>query len=239
MTKYPLTFNDYFSVKEYGVPKRGVVFLFGGWRFPAWIYTPLIAYLKRHGFKCILYIPQNRLIAIGTEYSEVVVACDIAAQDVTTRIRQESSEGVSQFSTFGISFGGGFALEVGKRLDDINRIVLIAPFGDMEEHIPLWQDHHLFRKIILSQSTSLDDSGKVLNQVGPAKNLERLENKKVLLYYGTNDKIMHTKVLDNLVLALQEADIDLETLKISGGHYSSIFKHIVKNRGYIDFLSSK
>jgi hypothetical protein len=230
--------HTYFKITEYGKDNSKVIFLFGGWKFNGIVYRPLLHDLVRRGYKCILYVPNIKLIAVGTPYSEIVDTARAAAKDVTERIEQEKISGITSFTTIGVSFGTIFAMESAKVNHEIDKVLLFAPFGDFAEHVKLWPDHKYFSKVLASQPTTQRESGEVLNQVGLHNNLSLLEGRRLLVCYSDNDTSIHTQAVENFLRMLKEHNLDVNNVKVKGGHILGILKNLFINKEYSAFLSN-
>jgi hypothetical protein len=228
-------FDDYFTYKIYGKKSNHVLFLFGGWRFSPILYKPLINSLIKNDIQCILYMPHADLIAVGTQYSEIVNATKLIVQHIKGEIKLNQN---IAYSIFGISFGTLFAMECAKRIGSIKNIILISPFGDFTEHVKLWPSHIYFGRVLVSQKTTSAESAIVLNEVGTVKNLNLLRDKRILLYYAANDSIIHTSATENLIEALMSAQINTTAIKVRGGHFTGAIKHLLFTKEYLPFLLS-
>lgn len=220
--------SDYFTVREYGRTTLHKVYLFGGWRFPVVSYRTLITDLIKQGYAVVLFVPKKKLIAVGTPYAEIVKAGRLAAEEVDHRVEIDKMIGVKRFAAFGISFGTVFALEVTKRVPEIDRLVLLSPFGDFARHVELWPSHHYFSKVLASQPTSRVESGRVLNKVGPAQNIELMRGKRVLVGYSRSDRIIHSEVTEEMIRLLNRSGVDTEVVVVRGGHLRGIAVHLLK-----------
>lgn len=174
------------------------------------------------GLQCILFMPNPKLIAIGSQYSSIVAAVNDANDVVATYL--ESHRMMPIRITMGISLGTLFALEIAKRHTEINRVILSAPFGDLDEHVRRWSEHFYFRKVVRSQYTDLQGSVNVLKQIDPLNSLTKLRDKKILLCYASNDNATHTAGAQKLVEQLKENNLDLILRFNKGGHHTGIFK---------------
>lgn len=230
--------ETYFRTSEHGSENNKVIFIFGGWKARPGVYKPLLRDLANRGFKCILYLPHTRLVAVGTPYSEIVAASGRAVEDVQQRIKQEKHRGVTVFGCFGISLGTIFATESAKTFPEIDTLVLLAPFGDFAEHVTLWPGHKYFSKVLASQPTSQADSGTVLNRVGLHKNLAKLKGKRIFIGYASNDNVTHTKVAEKFIAALKESQIHVETTKVKGGHLLGILQLLLVRKSYMHLLTN-
>lgn len=228
---------EYFDITEHGLKNINVIFILGGWKFKAVAYRPLLHDLVKRGFRCILYIPKTELVAIGTPYSEIVAASQCVIEDIRQRIKYEKQHGVISFSIFGISLGTIFAMEGMKKCPEVDKLVLLAPFGDFAEHVKLWPKHRYFSKVLASQPTAQKESGEILNQVGPHNNLASLKGRHVLIGYATKDTSTHTKVVERLLTTMRESQIEVAIVKVRGSHLLGIFKNLFISKAYLDFLT--
>lgn len=130
-------------------------------------------------------------------------------------------------------------MEVAKQIAEVKQVILISSFGDFADHIELWPKNWYFRRIIESQSTAPAESAKILNQVGTTKRLEKLAGKKVLLCYSKNDTMIHSHVTDKLAILLRQNSIETKVIKIRGGHFASIYRHLLFQRNHIKFIKGK
>lgn len=230
--------SHHFTLTEYGSARGKVVFLFGGWRVKAIAYSPIISDLVKRGWKCMLFVPDTKLIAVGTPYAEIIKAAAAAAQYVQEIVRQERRQGQEGlFLSFGVSFGTVFATECAKQCPEITKLILASPFGDFAEHVALWPNHRYFNRVLASQPTSPKESGAVLNHVGLHKRLELLRGTRVLVCYADRDTIIHTETTEDLIRALRKNNIETEVSRVRGGHVSGIFKHLYLARTYRRFLT--
>ncbi len=226
------TITDYFTVTEYGSHNTKPIFIFGGWLTAPLHFSRFIKQLLRHDFHCILYIPRRRLIAIGTEYAEVIKAASLAVEDVRRRLSEYEGD---QAAVFGVSFGTAFAMEVGKQCKTIKRIALIAPPGDFEKHVEVWQKQPYFKRIVAAQPTTPAESGRILNKIGTLKRIDLLKDKQILVGYIKNDRVMHSEIAKELVLRLEAANITTTVLEVKGGHNAGLFRYVF-NKAYLEFL---
>lgn len=230
--------SHYFTITEYGSTHGKVVFLFGGWRVKAITYSPIIRDLVKRGWKCVLFVPDTKLIAVGTPYAEIVNAAAVATQYVQGVTQQEHAQDQdARFLSFGISFGTIFATECAKHCPQITKLILASPFGDFAEHVTLWLNHRYFSRVLNSQPTSREESGTVLNQVGLHTRLDLLRGTRILICYANRDTVIHTQTTEQLIRMLRENDIETEVSRVRGGHVSGIFKHLYLARTYRRFLT--
>jgi pimeloyl-ACP methyl ester carboxylesterase len=158
-------------------------------------YSRLIKQLWRHGFDCTLYIPRRKLVAIGSEYANMLHAAAAAVDDVQRRLSDAPHP--SPAAVLGVSLGSIFAMEAAKRVANIQKIVLLTPSGDFIEHVKAWQSHFYFKRIVASQPTTPLESGELLNKIGSLKNLSLLRNKDVLLGFAASDRVIHQAIAGN------------------------------------------
>lgn len=223
--------GNYFSVREYGPNNSRPIFIFGGWLTRPFFYSRLIRHLTRNNFRCVLYIPKRKLIAIGTEYGQVVRAAHLVLEDV----REQLTSNDEPAAVFGVSFGTAFALEVAKQCPQIKRIVLIAPPGDFKKHIEIWQYQPYLKKIVASQPTQVTESGRILNKIGALNKLEALKNKAILIGFVKNDQIMHYAIAKELVHRLHELGIEPTVIEVKGSHNLGLIRYIF-HKAYLHFL---
>lgn len=226
----------YFSVHEYGKTTAKKVYIFGWWGCRPLLLRPLIQRLTSQGYACVLFIPKRHLIAIGTPYSEIVAATELITEEVLHRIQIDKMIGVRMFASFGISFGTIFAMAVAKRSWDIRRLVLVAPFGDFERHVQLWPRHWYFSRVLASQPTGREASGRVLSSVGAAQNIDLLKGKQVLVCYAKKDRIIHSEATEAMVRMLNSHGIDTDVSLVPGGHLRGIIQHLIFKRTYAKLL---
>lgn len=226
------SFADYFTVTEYGLVNARPIFIFGGWLTRHFYYSGLMKCLIRHGFKCVLYIPRRKLVAIGTDYNHVVAAGRWAVKDVHQRLAAYDGD---KAVALGVSLGTTFAMEVVKQSEQIKRAVLLAPAGDFEKHVKRWQKQPYFKRIIAAQPTTPDESGKLLNTIGALRNIDLLRDKELLIGYVANDRVMHIEVAKELIVRLRDAGVALTTLEVKGGHNTGLLRYAF-NKAYITFL---
>lgn len=69
---------QYFKIRSYNNKGDKLMFVFGGWGFGSLIYKPLVKQLSNQGYDVVLYVPANKLIAPGTQYTEVVTSVRLA-----------------------------------------------------------------------------------------------------------------------------------------------------------------
>lgn len=230
----PDTFiHDYFAITEYGYADAKPIFIFGGWLTRPFYYSRLMKRLMRHGFRCVLYIPRRRLVAIGTDYSHVVTAGRLAVKDVQEQLSTYSGD---RAVALGVSLGTTFAMEVAKQFEQIKRAVLLAPAGDFEKHVELWQKQRYFKRIVAAQPTSPAESGKILNTIGALKNIDLLKGKELLIGYVTNDRVMHIEVAKELMHRLRGAGVVLTTIEVKGGHNAGLLRYAF-NKAFVTFLT--
>jgi len=160
--------GQYFNVHEYPAPSSAAaskhIFIFGGWLTLPFYYSHLVRQLWRHGFDCTLYIPKRKLVAIGSEYANMLRAADAVTGDVRQRIASSAKSGSAV--VLGVSLGSIFAMEAAKRIAEVRRVALLTPTGDFIEHVKAWQRHFYFKKIVASQPTNPLASGELLNKIG-------------------------------------------------------------------------
>lgn len=212
--------TSYFNVLKYEKGFSRTVYLFGGWRFGYLVYAPLIHFFHDLGYNCVLYVPATRLIAIGTLYSEIVTAMKWVVADMQARHPTEND------IAFGISFGTIFAMASVKACINMQKCVLISPFGDFAEHVRLWPRHRYFSKVLTSQPTSQADSGAVLNKAGLQKDMDKLSGKRLLVCYSLHDTIIHTSATKRLAEALQNAGVQVRIHVANGWHLPGIIRNL-------------
>jgi pimeloyl-ACP methyl ester carboxylesterase len=228
--------SDYFTIYEYGRTTPHKIYVFGWWGWAPILYKPFIRNLVKQGYAVVLFIPKMRLIAIGTPYEDIVKAGRLAAEEVDHRVEIDKMIGIRHFVSFGISFGTIFALEATKRVPEIDRLVLLSPFGDFERHVELWPSHPYFRKVLASQPTNQAESGRVLNKVGTAQNIDLMRGKHVLVGYSRHDKIVHTNITEEMIRLLNRSGVDVESVGIRGGHLFGIVRQLTIKKPYNKFL---
>src|SRR3954463_6705180 len=116
--------SDYFTVYEYGRTTAKKVYFFGGWRGRPVYFKPVVRWLVGHGYAVVLLIPKRKLVAVGTPYSELVIANQLAVAEVRHRIAVDKMIGVREFISLGISLGTLFATELAKDVPEISKLVL-------------------------------------------------------------------------------------------------------------------
>jgi hypothetical protein len=228
--------SDYFTVHEYGRTTPHKVYVFGGWHGRPLYFRTIVTDLVKQGYAVVLFIPKKKLIAVGTLYEEVVKAARLVAEEVDHRIEIDKMIGIRSFAAFGISFGTIFAMETTKRVPEINRLVLLSPFGDFARHVELWPNHRYFNKVLASQPTNRTESGRILNKVGTAQNIELMRGKRVLVGYSRNDRIIHSDVTEEMIRLLNRSGVDTETVIVRGGHLRGIITHMVVKKSHNRFL---
>jgi len=210
-----------FTISEYGTATKGVIFIFGGWRTSKAMYLLGIREFNKLGWRCVLFLPHPKLIAVNSPYQDIVDAGEIANQYVAHYIAESPQDTV--FMAMGISFGTLFAADVTKRHQRITKMVLSAPFGDFSKHVGLWNDHWYFGRVLRSQPTDMQASAAVLNRLAIANNIERLAEKQILVLYGNRDKITHTTAVHSIITDLKAANADTIVHASPGGHFRAIF----------------
>jgi pimeloyl-ACP methyl ester carboxylesterase len=232
--------GQYFNVHEYSAPSSIAaskhIFIFGGWLTMPFYYSRLIRQLWRHGFDCTLYIPKRKLVAIGSEYANILRAADAATRDVQQQLVTSAKSGPTV--VLGVSLGSIFAMEAAKRIAEVRRVALLTPTGDFIEHVKAWQRHFYFKKIVASQPTSLLASGELLNKIGSLKNLELIKDKEVLLGFAAKDDVMHQAIAKELIAKLREAQVVPVVVEVKGGHNTGLFRYLF-NSEYVRFLTRK
>jgi pimeloyl-ACP methyl ester carboxylesterase len=236
--KHMQELQDFFTVTEHGTQNNKVLFVFGAWKSKTVMYKPLLKDLAKRGYQCILYVPRSDLIAINVPYAEIVTASHLAVDDVTARLKHLRKEQVQSFGTLGVSLGTIFAMQSAKFHPEIEKVLLLAPYGDFAEHVKRWATHRYYGKILRSQPTSQEASGDVLNQVALHTDLELLHNKHVLLCYANRDNSTHTEVAERMLQEFRQHNISVEAVKVHGGHITGIFKNLYINKVYAEFLDS-
>ena len=212
-----------FKTYEYGEAVKGVVFIFGAWRISRLIYRQGIKKMNKVGYKCILYAPSNKLLAIGTPHAEIVNASQKAVDLVDAYINNDTATN-AKYITMGVSLGTAFAIRVAKECSAVSAVILLSPFGDYGEHMNLWIRHRYFGKVAQSQPVSINESVNVLNKISTSSNLDQLRGKVVLISYGLNDRLIHTSVTEKFIATLLKNDIEVITRNTKGGHFVSMYK---------------
>jgi len=212
-----------FSVSEHGAGTKGTMFIFGGWRTHQAMYSLGIRQFNKLGWRCVLFLPKPKLIAINSPYQDIVAASADAETQVARYIARAPKD--MQFLAMGISFGTLFAAAAAKDQARITRLVLSAPFGDFAEHVGLWNNHWYFGRVLRSQPTDMQTSAAILNQIAAAKYVERLAGKQIMLLYGDADNVTHTAVAQKFIDALIKANPHAVAHVSRGGHNTAIFKN--------------
>jgi len=212
-----------FKTYEYGNAVKGVVFIFGAWRMSRIIYRQGIKKMNKAGYKCILYAPSTKLLAVGTPHMEIVNASKKAVELVEAYIKNDTTRN-AKYITMGVSFGTAFALKVTKECPAVSAVILLSPFGDFGEHMKIWLQHRYFGKLERSQPVGVDESVGILNKLSTSLNLESLKGKVVLIGYGLNDTLIHTSVTEKFIAKLIKNDVNVITKSTTGGHFISMYK---------------
>lgn len=215
--------KQHFTVSEHGTARLGTVFLFGGWRTQKLMYLVAIKRLNRLGWRCILFIPNIKLISIGASYRDIVDAANTADGYITKTIA-DAPRGTS-YICMGISLGTLYAAEVTKRHSEINKLILSAPFGDFDTHVEFWQNHWYFGRVLRSQPTTIAGSAALLNEINTSNNIELLSNKEIIVCYADSDTATHTVAAESFIERLRRANPDLVVHKTRGGHHDGILKN--------------
>ncbi len=214
--------KPHFKVFEYGAAVRGTIFIFGGWRTGKLLYQLAIHRLARYGWRCVLLIPETKLISIGTPYQEIVDAAASADRHVSSYIALDPA---AKYLVMGISLGTLYAADVTKKHPEITKMILSAPFGDFDQHVELWQSHPYFGKVLRSQPTSVRGSAQKLNQIGITNDIEKLHTKDVIICYADNDTATHSSVARQTIDQIKQTYPATIVHVSKGGHYIGIMKN--------------
>jgi pimeloyl-ACP methyl ester carboxylesterase len=229
-------YREFFSVYEYGPVSRKIVYLFGGWMTWPVYYKPLVRLFVAQGYECVLFIPKRRLVAIGSPYQDIVTASRLVIAEVQHRIQIDKQKGTREFVSFGVSLGTLFASELAKSAREVQKLVLLSPFGDFGAHVDIWPSHRYFSKILASQPTNRQESGEVLNQVGIGRDIEKLRGKRVFVGYTRRDTFIHTHVIEDLIRLINRSGVELEVATVRGGHIRGLAMFLATHKGYRKFL---
>lgn len=212
-----------FTILEYGTGTKGVMFIFGGWRTSAIMYRAGIREFTKLGWQCILFLPNNKLIAIHSPYQDIVDAGVIADRYIRDYIANTPKGTI--YMAMGVSLGTLFASEVTKRHKEITKLVLSAPFGDFADHVPLWDEHWYFGRVLRSQPTDAHGSVEVLSSIGNMRNIKKLADKQIIILYGQNDNVTHAPVAQSFITKIREINPQTLVHISRGGHHTGIFKN--------------
>lgn len=215
--------NQHFAIYEYGTPHRGTIFLFGGWRTRKFMYLIAIKRLNRLGWRCVLFIPNQKLISIGASYRNIINAANTADNYVTKTIASSTAD--AAYICMGVSLGTLYAAEMAKRHPEINKLILSAPFGDFNTHVKLWQDHWYFGRVLRSQPTTIQGSAALLNTINTSNDIELLADKQIIVCYANNDAATHTVAAEPFIKRLQRVNPSLIVHKANGSHYGGILRN--------------
>lgn len=214
--------KPHFRIFEYGTPDRGTVFIFGGWRSGKIMYRLAIRDLVRTGWRCILFIPNPKLISVGTPYQELVDAAFSADEYVSRYI---ATDPTAKYATMGVSLGTLYAAEVTKIHPEITKMILSAPFGNFNQHVELWKSHPYFGKVLRSQPTSIRGSAQKLNEIGINNEIEKLSTKDLIICYADNDNATHTPVAREIINQIKQTIPSTVVHMSKGGHHIGIMKN--------------
>lgn len=215
-----------FKISEYGKATKGICFIFGAWRFNRLGYLPGIQRMNRAGIKCVLFVPNSKIIAANGHYAELVLAAKFVDGKVTEYLDDIDDD--STAITLGLSLGTLFAMEVGKRHAKITKIILAAPFGDFEDHIEGWKTHHFLKSFFEPQDTTGMNLVNALSSINLAKDIRLLTGKDLFISYSSKDTFVHTAATEKLIAKLYANDINLVTQFNKGGHFTGILKDYLR-----------
>lgn len=215
--------RQHFAISEHGNARLGTIFLFGGWRTQKFMYLIAIRHLTRLGWRCILFIPNRKLISIGASYRDIIDAATTADTYVTKIIATSAPD--TSYICMGVSLGTLYATEMTKRHPEINKLILSAPFGDFDTHVELWKDHWYFGRVLRSQPTTIQGSAALLNMINTSNSIELLANKEIIVCYTDGDTATHTIAAEPFIHRLKQINPASIVHKTSGSHYSGILRN--------------
>jgi pimeloyl-ACP methyl ester carboxylesterase len=234
-------FQDY-RVKVYGRRGDKVVFLFCPFGTRSWqLLSPLlpIGRLVLDGYQVVCYDFNTTRVTRSPQKSLAIV--DEVLQDVKTRVKAYRAQGVQAFSSFGTSMGTLFASYTAAHVPEIQKVVLILPYGDIAEHVSSFAGMWLLPKSRVQKFVDAAGGEKALRKLvkgySPIYNAKKLSKKRVLLYLALKDKVMEYKVSVKLKDSLEKFGTNVTTIENQNlSHYWAAAVDHYKGSVYMDFL---
>lgn len=232
-----------YRVKVYGRASDRVVFFFCPFATRRWQFLlpflPINRMLKA-GYQIVCYDFSTTMIAKTPQQDIEII--ESVFKDVRKRVGDYKTKNITNFSCFGVSMGSLFAGYCTSRIDEINKLILNVPYGDIYEHIRSFQGMILLPKSrvrkFIQAAGGESELEELIRQYSPISYVSKLKNKRILLYLALKDSLLQYKVTIKLKKALEAQNTDLTYIEGQKfKHYFTATVNHLKGKIYMDFLN--
>ena len=226
-----------FICKSYPAKKPGrVLFFFTAFGSKTWQYQPAYRSLNKLGYDIHSYQFQGReLLQVDEDF--LLAVGDKVIADVHRKVAQHKSQGISEFSMFGVSMGSAFGIRCAKHTPEIKRMVLVTVYGNCAQEIWEYSLLKKMKKIYVDRGMSMQQVYDHYPEIEPTQNLHRLTDKSILLYASKGDKTIRIHNTQQLIDAAQQAGLNIETVIGTSPHVKFIVSTLLRGRRWREFLA--
>lgn len=224
-----------FMTKEYGEKNKKVIFLLAGWHMRHWSLWPAAKLLEINGYYCICCAYDNGVFSPNV--SKTVKSLLSIKNDILEWISNLKKNG---YNEFGGSLGSLIAVLVANESEDISKLILNTAGSDPAEN--MWVSDITkgkFKAEIIKQGYTLEKLQKAWKPISPIHNLDKLKNKKILVYLSKRDRVIPFPVGMKLIQAFEKKQYKYQLIVNPrlGHMYTSLYNSVRANV-YLDFLKS-
>ena len=227
---------DPFKKRIYGKARRGVIFYFCGWRMPLWAYLPVYWMANIAGYRVHAYSLAEHYVA-EADNKGFLDQLKALTDDVEADVLGFHAQGVEFFVAFGNSIGSELALACTKAVPAISVVVLNTMRGSTSEF--LWNSPYgqAWKPLYEVQGYTEATLYNELRPVEACEHLDRLGNRRVLLYYSKADKTIPSYNTELFVKALAASGVKHRIIRNRYlGHFWASVKNHARFWVWLGFL---
>lgn len=223
----------------HGVKNKKVIFLLTGWQNKWWMFWLFskIFYLK--GYCCITYIYDKEILSSNP--AKTVEIVNEIKKDILLKISYFKKSGYSEFNIFGTSLGTVITILVANTSDDISHVILNTTGADIASIVWSWDTviPH-FKRDLLERDVTLKKLKRAWKTISPLENINKLQNKRILIYLSTKDKVIPYQLSQELINQLIKRRYTFRVIINNHfGHFLTGAYNLLNSRIYIKFLNDR